>query len=139
MKAQIATRTEPRDLQQHTGDFHMTERTREASPQQLARIAGALYLIIIVGGFFAIGYIPAVLVVSGDAAATAHNFLSHELLYRFGLVAHIIVLVCDIALALILYELFKVVNRRLALLVLLFTLMGIAIEGANVLNQFAPL
>jgi uncharacterized protein DUF4386 len=139
MKEQPGARIEPRDLQQRTGDSHVMERTRGASPRDLARIAGGLYLIIIVGGFFAIGYVPAALVVPGDAAATAHNIQAHELLYRFGLVAHIIVLVCNIPLALIFYDLFKVVNRRLSLLVVFFTLVGTAVEGANVLNQFAPL
>src|SRR5205807_139891 len=43
----------------------------DTSPRQLARIAGALYLINIVAGAFAIGIVPATLVVSGDAAATA--------------------------------------------------------------------
>ena len=42
----------------------------DTSPRQLARIAGALYLINILGGAFAIGFVPATLVVSGDAAAT---------------------------------------------------------------------
>jgi hypothetical protein len=110
-----------------------------ASPRHLARIAGGLYLIIIVGGFFAIGYVPAALVVPGDATATALNIHAHELLYRLGLAVHIIVLTCNIPLALIFYDLFKVVNRRLALLVVFFTLVGTAIEGANLLNQFAPL
>ncbi len=117
----------------------MMERTRGASPRHLARIAGGLYLLIIVGGFFAIGYVPAALVVPGDAAATAHNILAHELLYRLGLVAHIIVLPCNIPLAVIFYDLFKVVSRRLSLLVVFFTLVGTAVEGANLLNQFAPL
>ena len=70
----------------------MMKWTRGASPRHLARIAGGLYLIIIVGGFFAIGYVPAAIVVPGDAAATAHNILAHELLYRLGLAAHIIIL-----------------------------------------------
>src|SRR5215472_2378138 len=115
------------------------ERTRGASPRHLARIAGGLYLIIIVGGFFAIGYIPAALVVPGDAAATVHNILAHELLYRLGLVAHIIILPCNIPLAVIFYDLFKVVSRRFALLVVFFTLVGTAVEGANLFNQFTPL
>ena len=110
-----------------------------ASPRHLARIAGGLYLIIIVGGFFAIGYVPAALVVPGNAAATAHNILTHELLYRLGLAVHIIILPINLPLALIFYELLKVVNRRLALLVVFFTLVGTAIEGANLLNQFTPL
>ena len=110
-----------------------------ASPQRLARIAGGLYLINIVFGAFAIGYIPATLVVAGNAAATAHNIQAHELLYRLGLVAHLITLLTNIPLGLILYDLFKVVNRRLALLSLFFTLVATAVEGANLLNQFTPL
>jgi len=57
------------------------------SPRQLARIAGALYLINIVLGAFAIGFIQATLLVLGDPAATAHNIQTHETLYRLGSVA----------------------------------------------------
>jgi hypothetical protein len=113
--------------------------TPRASPRQLARIAGALYLINIVGGAFAIGIVPAMLVVPGGAAATAHNIQTHELLYRLGLVAHVVVNVTNVPLAVIFYDLFKVVNGRLALLVVFFTLVGTAIEAAGLLNQFAPL
>ena len=134
MKAQPGARIEPR-----TGDSRVTERIAEVSPRLKARIAGGLYLIVIVGGFFAIGYVPAALVVPGDAAATAHNILAHELLYRFGLVVHMIILLINIPLTFILYDLFKVVNRRLSLLMVFFLLVGIAVEGANLLNQFAPL
>jgi hypothetical protein len=109
------------------------------SPRQLARVAGGLYLINILGGAFALGYVPAAIVVPGDAAATAHNLLAHELLYRWGLVAHLVTLASNIPLALIFYDLFAVVNRRVALLVVFFTLVGTAVEGAYVLIQFAPL
>ncbi len=139
MMTQLEARIEPHDSQQRTGDSKVMKWIAGASPQHLARIAGGLYLIIIVGGFFAIGYVPAALVVPGNAAATAHNLQAHELLYRLGLAAHMIIIVCNIPLALIFYELFKVVNKRLALLVVFFTLVGTAVECANLLNQFAPL
>jgi hypothetical protein len=109
-----------------------------ASPRRLARIAGALYLINIVGGAFAIGIVQATLF-TPDPAATAHNIQAHELLYRFGLAAHIVVTVTNVPLALIFYELFKVVNRRLALLDAFFVLVATAIEAAGLVNQFAPL
>lgn len=115
------------------------ERIAGASPRQLARIAGGLYLVNIVGGAFAIGFVPATIVVAGNVAATAHNIQANELLYRFGLVAHLVITVTNIPLAVIFYDLFKVVNRRLALLVVFFTLVGTAVESANLLNQFAPL
>src|SRR3982074_3073487 len=108
-------------------------------PRQLARIAGALYLINIVLGAFAPAAFPAIVGVSGDAAATAHNIQTHELLYRLGLVAHVVVTVTNVPLALIFYELFKVVNRRLALLDAFFILVATAIEAAGLVNQFAPL
>src|SRR6516162_6699069 len=139
MKEQPGARIEAHDLQQQTGDSQVMRWIAGAPPPHLARIAGGLYLIIIVGGFFAIGYVPAALVVPGNAAATAHNILTHELLYRLGLAVHIIILPINLPLALIFYELLKVVNRRLALLVVFFTLVGTAIEGANLLNQFTPL
>jgi hypothetical protein len=109
------------------------------SPRALARIAGGLYLFVILGGAFVIGYVPATIVVSGDPIATAHNLQAHELLYRIGTVVHILILCCNVPLAVIFYDLFKVVNRRLALLVVFFTLVATAVEGASIPSQFAPL
>src|SRR5215467_2793169 len=117
----------------------MEPNTAGDSPQRTARIAGGLYLVNIVLGFFAIGVVPSAIIVSGDAAATAHNILAHELLYRSGIVAHIIILLTNMPLAVIFYDLLKVVNRRLSLLVVFFTIVGTAIEGVALLNQFTPL
>jgi hypothetical protein len=109
------------------------------SPRQLARIAGSLYLVNIVLGAFAIGVVPAIIAVGPDAAATLNNIRAHELLYRLGLAAHVVVTVTNVPLALIFYELFKVVNRRLALLDAFFILVATAIEASGLLHQFAPL
>jgi hypothetical protein len=116
----------------------LTDFIAGASPRQLARTAGVLYLINIVFGAFAIGLVPAMLVVP-DLATTAHNIQAHELLYRLGLVAHIVVTVTNVPMAVIFYDLFKVVNRRLALLDVFFTLVATSVEAAGLLSQFAPL
>src|SRR5437588_11624615 len=139
MKAQPGARIEPHDFQQRKGDPHVMEQTPGASPRQLARMAGALYLINIVLGAFATAIVPAIVVVSGDAAATAHNIQTHELLYRLVLVAHLVVTVTNVPLALIFNELFKVVNRRLASLDASFILVATAIEGAGTVAAFTPL
>jgi hypothetical protein len=118
---------------------YMTNRAPEASPRTLARIAGSLYLIVIFGGIFAAGYVPAALIVSGDAAATARNILAHQTLYRLSLVVHIIILLCNVPLAVIFYELFGAVSRRISLLVAFFLLVGTAIEAVTLQSQFAPL
>jgi hypothetical protein len=99
----------------------------DGSPRRLARIAGGLYLINILGGAFAIAVVPAMLVVPGDLVATARNIQAHELLYRSGLAAHLLVTTTNVPLAVIFYELFKVVNRRLALLDACFIVVATAI------------
>src|ERR1022692_2903871 len=109
-----------------------------ASPRQLARTAGALYLINVSGGAFAIGLVPAILVLP-DVATTAQNIQTHELLYRLGLVAPVGVTRTKVPMAVIFYDLFKVVNRRLALLDVFFTLVATSIEAAGLLSQFTPL
>ena len=110
-----------------------------ASPRQLARIAGALYLLNIVAGFIAIGLVPALLFVEGDVAATLRNIQANELLYRLSLAAHMIPILCNVPLVVILYDLLKGVNRRLALMMVFYSIVGTAVESANLLHQFTPL
>ncbi|HEV2493530.1 MAG TPA: DUF4386 domain-containing protein [Terriglobia bacterium] len=104
-----------------------------------ARIAGLLYLFVIVAGVFAEIFVRQRLVVAGDAAATAHNILAHEMLYRLGFAAELLACACNMPLAFIFYDLFKVVNRSFAWLVVLFTLLGTAVEAAALLADYAPL
>ena len=52
-----------------------------------ARIAGFLYLLLIVAAPIHLIYIPGRLFVSGNATATADNIAAHELLVRLGIVS----------------------------------------------------
>jgi len=111
----------------------------ETSPQIYARIAGFLYLIVIVGGIFAEVFVRGRLVVHGDPAATARNILTHELLYRMGFAAEIFYCACNVPLTLIFFHLFKAVNRNVTLLVVFFSLVGTAVESVSLLCHYAPL
>jgi hypothetical protein len=117
----------------------MTDSAVRPSPQLLARTAGVLYLITIIMGVFAEAYVRGTLVVRDDATATATNILAHEPLYRFGLAADLVMLVCYIGVTLLFYELFKQVNRSLSRLAAFFSLVGIAVLAVNSLNHLAPL
>ena len=117
----------------------MTDPVTQARPRLYARIAGGLYLIFIVGGVFAEIFVRGRLVVHGDAAATAHNIQAHELLYRLGFVVEVFYCVCNVPLILILYNLFKVVNKNVALMMVFFAFVVDAIEGVSLLAHFAPL
>ncbi|WP_213804430.1 DUF4386 domain-containing protein [Granulicella sp. dw_53] len=117
----------------------MIERIEGMSPRLKARVAGLLYLIVIAGGIFAELFVRGQLVVHGDAAATAHNIMTHELLYRLGFAVEIFYCACNVPLVLLFYDLFKVVNRSVAVLVVFFSLVGTAIESVSLLGHFAPL
>jgi Domain of unknown function (DUF4386) len=96
-------------------------------------------LINIIAGAFHYGFIRSAMVVPADASATAANILKHELVYRLGFAAAIVLLLCNVPLALIFYDLFKVVNSSISALVTFFILVATAIETASLLNYFAPL
>jgi hypothetical protein len=117
----------------------VSHRIHKTSPQVQARIAGVLYLIVIGGGIFAELFVRGRLVVHGDAAATAHNILAHPMLYRLGFAVELFYCVCNVPLTVIFYNLFKVVNRNVALMMVILDLLTNTIESISLLFHFAPL
>jgi len=108
-------------------------------PRVWARAAGACYLVTIIAGVFAEAFVRGRLTVRDDAAATAANIAAHELLYRSGLIADLVMLAAYIVVTLLLYLLFKPFNRTISLLAAFFSLIGIAVLAANCLTHIAPL
>jgi hypothetical protein len=115
-----------------------TGRMAGASPRFIARVAGLLYLIGGVTGVFGIVYGPS-LVVAGDAAATSRNILASESLFRLSIVSALLDQVIFIFVALALYQLLKVVNRNMAVLMVIFMLLSIPIAVLDELNNVAVL
>jgi len=109
----------------------------ETSHVTVARVTGVLYLIIIVCGLFSEVYVRSGLIVRGDAVATASHITASELLFRFGFVSDVIVFLCDVAVAVLLYVLLRPVSKTLSLMAAGFRLTGTAIYGVNLLNYFA--
>jgi Domain of unknown function (DUF4386) len=117
----------------------MARPTVEASPQAYARIGGVLYLIIIVAGILGELFIRGRIIVTGDAAATAHNIMASQSLWRMGIAGDLIMHVCDVPLALIFYVLLRPVSKNLALLAVLFNLIQTAVMVANEIVLLLPL
>jgi hypothetical protein len=103
-----------------------------------ARVAGFLYLVVILGGTFA-PFVAAPSSLSADPAAITAKILQSQAAYRLGGVAEIVVLACDVALAVLLYRLLEPVSRTVAMAAAAFRLAYAAIAGANVILHFAPL
>lgn len=117
----------------------MSQPIPEFSALTKARIVGFTYLFIIVAGIFALGYLPSLIVVPGDPAATIHNIMAREPLYRLALAIHVLITIANVPVAAIFYDLFGRVNKELARWVAFFILVAATIEAVNILNEFAPL
>ena len=103
------------------------------------RIAGLLYVIASIPGFFALLYVPGKLIVHGNATATVQNIVSFERLFRMGIAAELVGQALFIFVALSLFHLLKGVNSRQALLMLVLILMSIPIGFLNEVNAIAGL
>jgi hypothetical protein len=128
------SRIELCDSQQGEGETRMITHILEPSPRiemplivTHARIVGFLLLLTIPLAFFGSQYVPSKLIVPGDAATTAKNVLASEFLFRLGVVSTLLLLLISIAVVLVYYQLFKPVNKNLAIAML------------NELNSFAIL
>src|ERR1700733_15422986 len=97
------------------------------STKKTARLAGVLYLVNGVTGFFGIIYVPGRLIVSGNAAATANNILASERLFRVGIVSELICAAEFVFLLWVLYRLFGNVNKTCASLMGILGLLQIPI------------
>jgi Domain of unknown function (DUF4386) len=111
----------------------------ETSPRALGRIAGVLYLAIILLGIFCEAYVRGTIVVPGDAAATAANIRSMETLWRAGIGAELVLLICALPVTLILYVLLRPVSRDLALLAVFFNLVSVSVEAVSTLELVTAL
>jgi hypothetical protein len=111
----------------------------KGSPQVYARAGGIAYLIIIIAGAFGEMYVRGGIIVSGDAATTAGNILSHSPLWRIGIAGDLLMHVCDVIVMMCIYVLLKPVNKNLALLAILFNLIQTSVLVINKLNLLMPL
>jgi hypothetical protein len=110
------------------------------SSRNPGRVAGFLYLLLVLAGPIRLIYIPDKLFVHGNAAATAGNIAAHEWLFRFGIVSDLFCAVILIFLALAFYRLFKGVDQNLAVLVVILGgIMPALIDFVGVVSDSAAL
>src|SRR5256714_8126397 len=107
--------------------------------KKAARIAGAIYLSMVITGPFSLIYVPSKLIVRGNAAATADNILAHETMFRLSILADLVGQVIFICLAVALYRLLSGVNKIWAVLMVALVLVSAAVGFVNTLNDIAAL
>jgi hypothetical protein len=116
----------------------MTKTTQTTLNPKDARNAGALYLMIAICGGVSIGYVPSQIAVAGDATASAANLMDNLGLFRLGVLADSAVILLEIAITVILYQMFHAVSPRLALIAMLSRLGMIVVMGFNLLLWVMP-
>jgi hypothetical protein len=106
------------------------------SINKTARMAGLFYFIYVIASIIAdlFGHF-----VFADASTTVNNIITHESLFRTGVVISLFSYVFFLLAAWYLYVLLKPVNKNMALLFLLLNLGGFAILVYSHLNLFSSL
>lgn len=109
------------------------------STQKTARVAGVLYLFVILTGMFVMLYAPGKLFVEGNSAATANSILSHESFFRTYVLVGIISEFLFISVVLVLYQLLKGVNRQQAAVMVILVLITAPLAFLSMANQVSTL
>ena len=109
-----------------------------SSRKQTARLAGVLYAAMSLPGAFTLVYIP-YFSLSGDAATTTSRIAASPALYRLGVFAELMCGVFAIWMAMVLYDLFKEVDRKQARLLVGFVFAMVAIGLVNMVVLAGPL
>ena len=113
--------------------------TETVSNKTTARIAGLLYLGVVLTGIFTLMYVPSKLIVSDNAALTYQNIVISVSLFRLGIIAGLLCYTFFLFLPLVLYKLLKPVNEYYAKVMVLLAIISVPIFFLNVQNEFTVL
>lgn len=106
---------------------------------KIGRLAGALYLAVVVTGFFSLIYVPSQTAVSGDPHATVNNIAAHNPLFRAGIAAFLVKQVAFLILPLVLFRLLRLVHQGMAALMVAFAVISVPIALVSLTNKLEVL
>jgi hypothetical protein len=121
------------------GGIEMPGHTEEASQRKAAKVAGLMFLFIVIGWTLNWTLVDSKLIVAGNATATVNNIIANELLFRIGITNQLIFSISGVVLALALYIILKPVNKNLALLALFLKLTEAILGAVIALCSFIAL
>jgi hypothetical protein len=117
----------------------MTNCTIESSKRIAAKVAGFMFLFILIGYILYGTFILPKFTVTGNVLTTVKNILANEFLFRIGITYELVAAIISIILSLVLYILFKPINKNLALLALYLKLAEAIIIAVKVLVSLIAL
>lgn len=108
-------------------------KTLPLSPGQV-RFAGLCYLVIILCGVGSEVALRGPLIDFGSADGTAQAILAQTMRFRLSIMADVMMALADVALAILLYWMFRLVSAGLALTAMIFRLLQAGLIAAGLLN-----
>ncbi len=109
------------------------------SPRFQARTAGVLTFLEGLAAVFGQIWVPGRLMVPADAVATAANVQGNETLFRLALAAGFVAVALHAAQTVLFYNLFRPVDRSVALLFVCFSVIALALQAVSSLFQLPVL
>jgi hypothetical protein len=104
-----------------------------------ARLAGLIYLIVVITGIFSLAYVPSKLIFWNDPAKTFQHIAESEMLFRMSLVSSAICYAAFLLLPFVLYKLLAPVNETAAKLMIILSVVSAPVSMLNLQNKYAVL
>jgi len=105
-----------------------------ADIRNTARLAGGLYLSLLPLGIISFVYVPSIVLVPNDPAATASKILASEWVFRLGAASHLLRQVIVVFMVLALYRIFRPVNADRAMAMVVRALLCVPISFVAEVN-----
>lgn len=107
--------------------------------KKTARLAGVLYLVVVVTGIFSLAYIPSKLIASGDPVLSLEKITAAQMLFRLGIVSSAICYVAFLFLPFVLHHLLAPVGQIAAKAMVVLAVASVPISMLNLQNKYAVL
>src|SRR6185295_1722314 len=114
--------------------------TTYESNKRTARLAACLFFFVCVPTVsWGPGYILSKIFVPRNPAATVNNLLSNEFIFRTGIISHLASIIAFALMTLLLYKLFRPVDKQLSLMLIIPAMLEIVIVFVLELFHFSAL
>ncbi len=104
-----------------------------------SRIAGVIYLGVVLTGIFSLMYVPSKIINYESATVTFQNLTNSENLFRFGIASGLLCYILFLFLPLVLFKLLREVNENMAKLMVILAIISVPMYFLNVQNELTIL
>jgi len=106
---------------------------------KLSRIAGLLYLVVVVTGMFSLAYVPKQLFLWDNPSQTFENIRNHETMFRLSIASSVVCYIAFIFLPVSLYYLLRSVNDVMAKIMAILAILSVPISLINLQYKYSML